>query len=195
MSERELRRRSVLASAAAATGSALAGCSSFLGGSEGNGAEGTPAEAPTERVDRLEKYPRVRVGSVSELSEGDVDTFSYPLEGTTNFLTRVGEGAWGGVGSGGDIVAYNSICTHMGCSVEGQVSADREVAGPCPCHYTTFDLSKGGLVVGGSATTDLPQVRLEVEDDDIYATGIDGLIYGQRHNLRDGTPVEADTEE
>lgn len=194
MTEHELRRRSVLASAAAATGSALAGCSSFLGGSEGNGDDGTPAEAPTERVDRLDKYPRIRVGSVESLSNGDIDTFSYPLEGTNNFITRVGDGAWGGVGPNSDIVAYSSICTHMGCSVEGQVTPDQEMAGPCPCHYTSFDLSKGGIVVDGAATTDLPQIRLDVEGDDIYAMGVDGLVYGQRHNLRDGTPVEAEAE-
>lgn len=194
MTEHELRRRSVLASAAAATGSALAGCSSFLGGSEGNGDDGTPAEAPTERVDRLDKYPRIRVGSVEGLSDGDIDTFSYPLEGTNNFITRVGDEAWGGVGPNSDIVAYSSICTHMGCSVEGQVTPDQEMAGPCPCHYTAFDLSKGGLVISGAATVDLPQVRLDVEGDDIYAMGVDGLVYGQRHNLRDGTPVEAEAE-
>jgi arsenite oxidase small subunit len=200
MTGQELRRRSVLASAAAVTGSALAGCSTVFDGSgdgngNGNGDEEPPADAPTERVDQLDRYPRIRIGSVDELSAGDVDTFSYPLEGTNNFLTRIDGEAWGGVGSNNDIVAYNSICTHMGCSVEGQVSPDQEMAGPCPCHYTSFDLSKSGLVVSGAATTDLPQVRLDVEDGDIYATGIDGLVYGYRNNLRDGEPIEAATEE
>lgn len=179
----------MLASAAAVTGSALAGCSSL---SSDDGDDGSPADAPTERVERLEKYPRLRVGSVSELSGEDVDVFEYPLEGTRNFLTRVDGEAWGGVGPDGDIVAYNSICTHMGCSIEADVNPDHETAGPCSCHYSAFDLSKGGLVIGGPATTDLPQVRLEVEGDDIYATGIDGLVYGQRHNLRDGTPIETE---
>jgi arsenite oxidase small subunit len=197
MTGQKLRRRSVLASVAAVTGSALAGCNTVSNGPEeesGNG-DDEPAEAPTERVDRLDRYPRILVGSVGDLGDGDVEMFNYPLEGTRNFLTRTDGEAWGGVGSDGDIVAYNSICTHMGCSVEGQVSPDQEMAGPCSCHYTTFDLSKGGMVVSGAATTDLPQVRLDVEDGDIYATGIDGLVYGYRSNLRDGTPVEAATEE
>ena len=194
MTERKLRRRTVLASAAAVTGSALAGCNTSEEPGDGT-PKGTPADAPTERVDRLEKYPRVRVGSLDDISDGDVEIFTYPLEGTRNFLTRVDGEAWGGVGPDNGVVAYNSICTHMGCSIEGEVSPDQEMAGPCSCHYTTFDLSKGGLVIGGAATTDLPQIRLDVEDDDIYATGIDGLVYGQRHNLRDGTPIEAATEE
>ncbi|APW98714.1 arsenite oxidase small subunit [Halobiforma lacisalsi AJ5] len=195
MTERTLGRRSLLATATATTGSALAGCSALFSNDDDDDDQEQPADSPTGRADRLERYPRLRVGAVDDLSEGDVDTFTYPLEGTSNFLTRIDGEAWGGVGPDASIVAYNSLCTHMGCGVEGQVKPDQEMAGPCPCHYTTFDLSKGGLVVSGAATTDLPQVRLEVEDGDIYATGIDGLVYGSRHNLRDGDPIETETED
>ncbi|MDZ7850169.1 MAG: arsenate reductase (azurin) small subunit [Halodesulfurarchaeum sp.] len=192
MTERKLSRRKVLATAAAVTGSTLAGCSTVLDDPQNND---TTSESPVDRVDRLDRYPRIHVGSVDDLSEGAVETFSYPLQGASNFLTRIDGEAWGGVGPNNDIVAYNSLCTHMGCSVIGQVSPDREMAGPCPCHYTTFDLSKGGLVISGAATMDLPQVRLDVDDGDIYATGVDGLVYGYRNNLRDDTPIEAATEE
>jgi arsenite oxidase small subunit len=135
----------------------------------------------------------VEVGSVDELAQGDVSTFAYPLDGQENFLTRLSDSAWGGVGPDEDIVAYSTICTHMGCSIGGNVDPDRATAGPCPCHYTSFDLSKGGLTVVGPATTDLPRVELEVEDGTIYATGVDGLVYGYRNNLRDGDPVVEDT--
>lgn len=196
MTEQDMRRRAFLATAAAATGSALAGCGSlFDNGDDGEGEDGDenlPGDAPTSRVDKLEKYPRIRVGTVGELSVGNVETFDYPLDGKGNFLTRIDGTAWGGVGPEGSIVAYSNLCTHMGCGVSSQVKPEQEMAGPCPCHYTTFDLSKGGLVVSGMATTDLPQIRLAVEDGDIYATGIDGLVYGQRHNLRDGDPIEAE---
>lgn len=194
MTEQELHRRSFLATAAAATGTALAGCNSFGGGNgdDGNGDDRGPDQAPTTRVDDLDKYPRIRVGSVDDLSTGDVETFNYPLTSKSNFLTRIDGTAWQGVGPENSIVAYSSLCTHMGCAVSEQVKPDKEMAGPCPCHYTTFDLSKGGLVIGGAATTNLPQVRLDVEDGDIYATGVDGLVYGQRHNLRDGELVEAE---
>ncbi|MEF8815079.1 MAG: halocyanin domain-containing protein [Halovenus sp.] len=77
----------------------------------------------------------------------------------------------------------------MGCSIGASVDPDRATAGPCPCHYTSFDLSKGGLTVVGPATTDLPQIELEVENGSIYATGVDGLMFGYRNNLRDGEPV------
>lgn len=196
MPEQKLRRRTVLATAAAVTGSALAGCSSEVEEPTDEPAdEEPPSDAPTERVDRLDKYPRIRIGSVDELSAGAVEDFTYPLEGTNNFLTRINDEAWGGVGSDNDIVAFNNLCTHMGCGMAGQVKPDKEMAGPCTCHYTTFDLSKGGLVVSGAATMDLPQVRLDVEGGDIYATSIDGLVYGRRHNLRDSDPIEAATED
>jgi arsenite oxidase small subunit len=192
MTEQDLRRRSFLATAAAATGSALAGCSSIFGDGDDDDDESQPDDAPTTRADNVEKYPRIQVGSVDELSAGDVQTFDYPLDGKSNFLTRIDGQAWGGVGPEDSIVAYSSLCTHMGCGVSGQVKPDQEMAGPCPCHYTTFDLSKGGLVVSGAATTDLPQIRLDIEDGEIYATGVDGLVYGQRHNLQDGELVSTE---
>lgn len=191
MTQKEIRRRAFLATAATVTGSALAGCNAFDGnGGDDDDVDTGPDGAPTTRADQVEKYPRVRVGSVDDLSTGDVETFAYPLDGKQNFLARVDGEAWGGVGSDKDIVAYSNVCTHMGCGLADQVRPDQEIAGPCPCHYTTFDISKGGLVVSGAATVDLPQIRLDVEDGDIYATGVDGLVYGQRHNLRDGEIVE-----
>ncbi|WP_200531700.1 arsenate reductase (azurin) small subunit [Halorubrum sp. LN27] len=186
-------RRRLLATVGTVGAASVAGCG-FQAPRADDGSD-APAESPTERVGRLDRYPRIFVGSVDDLEDGAVETFNYPLEGTRNFLTKIESEAWGGVGSDGDIVAYNGLCTHMGCSVEGLVNPDREMAGPCSCHYTTFDLSKGGMVVSGAATTDLPQVRLAVEDGDIYATGIDGLVYGYRNNMRDGTAIEAATEE
>jgi arsenite oxidase small subunit len=185
-----------------------AGATLFLAGCPGNAPESdpTPAEAPsgttqpdTEeppespngQVEQLEAYPRVRVASMSALSTGDVMDFEYPLQGQSNFLTKLGEEAWDGVGPDGDIVAFNSQCTHAGCSVAGQVVPDGNRAGPCPCHYTSFDISKGGLVNMGQATSDLPQIELDVEDGDIYATYVEGLVWGYHNNLRDGTPIEA----
>lgn len=185
-----------------------AGATLFLAGCPGNAPESDPTpteapsgttqpdteeppESPNGQVEQLEAYPRVRVASMSALSTGDVMDFEYPLQGQSNFLTKLGEEAWDGVGPDGDIVAFNSQCTHAGCSVAGQVVPDGNRAGPCPCHYTSFDISKGGLVNMGQATSDLPQIELDVEDGDIYATYVEGLVWGYHNNLRDGTPIEA----
>ena len=59
---------------------------------------------------------------------------------------------------------------------------DYKILGPCPLHLTTFDLRRHGMVVAGHATQSLPQLVLEVDGNDIYATGILGLIYGKCNN-------------
>jgi arsenite oxidase small subunit len=38
------------------------------------------------------------------------------------------------------------------------------------------------MVIAGHATESLPQARLEVEGDDIYVTGVMGLVYGTQTN-------------
>ena len=184
-SDHTLTRRRLLTAVGSGAGVALAGCNAPTADNTGDAPPGSPAG----RVARLRKYPRVEVGSVDELAEGDVSTFAYPLNGHRNFLTRLSETAWGGAGPDDSIVAYSTMCTHMGCSIGSNVDPDRATAGPCPCHYTSFDLSKGGLTVTGPATTDLPRIELDVEDGTIYATGVDGLLFGHRNNLRDGDPV------
>jgi len=126
---------------------------------------------------------------MDDIEVGDTIEFEYPLDGAGNFLTRLDKDADTGIGPDDGIVAFSNLCTHMGCAVSGNVDAERGTAGPCPCHYTNFDLTKGGLVIVGPATTDLPQVRLDVEDGDIFATGMDGLVHGRRKNLADGEPV------
>ena len=71
----------------------------------------------------------------------------------------------------------------MGGMLMGIYQKSDKIAGPCPLHLTTFDLTKHGMVVAGHATESLPQVVLDLDGDDIYATGILGLIYGKRDNL------------
>ena len=69
-----------------------------------------------------------------------------------------------------------------GWPLNGSYKAKHKALGPCPLHLTTFDLTRHGMVISGHATESLPQARLELEGDDIYVTGIMGLIYGQQTN-------------
>jgi arsenite oxidase small subunit len=39
------------------------------------------------------------------------------------------------------------------------------------------------MLISGPATQHLPRIVLEVEGQDIYAVGAQGLIYGRPHNL------------
>jgi len=87
----------------------------------------------------------------------------------------------GGVGPEGDIVAYSTLCTHMGCPVSYD-TATRTFR--CGCHYSVFDAEMGGQMVCGQATENLPQVKLEVDaKGTIVATGVNGLIYGRQSNV------------
>lgn len=123
-------------------------------------------------------YERRKVGSVSALQKGIPVEFAYPYPEVRNLLVQLGAEAGGGVGPGKDIVAFNQQCTHMGGSLAGTYKDRHQVLGPCPLHLTTFDLTRHGMVVSGHATESLPQIVLEIEGDDIYAVGVQGLVYG-----------------
>ena len=176
-----------LAGGAAATVAVLLPVT-LIGDGDEEPSEGPPAgEAPAVV---LTTYPRQRVASVSDLKQGEPVDFEYPLQGQQNFLIKLGAPAQGGVGPEGDIVAFSYLCTHMGCPLIGQYKDEHKIVGPCPCHFTTYDLRNNGMVVLGQATQNLPQITLVVEDDDVYATGLMGLIYGFRDNLLDAQPAE-----
>jgi arsenite oxidase small subunit len=130
-------------------------------------------------------YPEKVVGRLSQLQEGKPVAFTYPLENQPNQLFKLGTPALRGVGPARDVVAFSALCTHMGGNLTGRYRHDRKALGPCPFHFSTFDLTKGGMPVHASATQNLPQVLLRIDDDDIVAYGVVGLIYGQRHNLAD----------
>jgi arsenite oxidase small subunit len=130
-------------------------------------------------------YPRARVGRVSQLRVDQPVVFQYPWKdaNSTNTLIKLGTRAGGGVGPDRDIVAFSALCSHMGGPLGGQYRGRHKVLGPCPFHLTTFDLTRHGMVVAGQATESLPQIALETRGDEIWATGVMGLIYGYHANL------------
>ena len=137
---------------------------------------------------QLEEHPRTLIGQLSSLVVDEPVDFTYPYESVSNFLVKLGERASGGVGSEEDVVAFDPVCTHMGGPVRPNLKADYKIAGPCPIHLSTFDLTRHGMLVAGHATAGLPQIVLETEGDDIYATGVISLLYGFSDNK---LPLEA----
>ena len=131
------------------------------------------------------EYERRMIGSLRGMRPGDVENFSYPWDdaASSSFLVMLDEEAGGGIGPDKNVVAFNSFCTHQGGPLAGTVNGEVGTVGPCPLHLTTFDLSRHGMVVSGHATLGLPQVLLEADGDDIYATGMQGLIYSYHDNL------------
>ena len=134
---------------------------------------------------QMASYPRRRVGRVSQLVEGQAIYFKYPWSdaNSTNALIKLGVPAGGGIGPARDVVGFSTLCSHMGGPLAGQYRAQYKVLGPCPLHLTTFDLTKHGMVAAGQATESLPQIVLETKGDEIWATGVMGLIFGYHSNL------------
>lgn len=134
---------------------------------------------------KVASYPRRRIGRLSQLTVDQPVSFQYPWKdfNSTNMLVKLGVPAGGGVGPDQDIVAFSTLCTHMGGPLTGQYRGQYKVLGPCPFHLTTFDLIKHGMVVAGQATESLPQIVLEAKGDELWATGVMGLIYGYHSNL------------
>lgn len=127
-------------------------------------------------------YPKKAVGKVAAMAVNQAVSFSYPDASSPCYVLRMGSPVPGGVGPGGDVVAYSAMCTHMGCPVSYD-GGSRTFK--CGCHFSIFDPENGGQMVCGQATEDLPKVRLEYDakSDTVAAVGIDGLIYGRQSNI------------
>ena len=125
------------------------------------------------------QLPRMRVAALDDLVSGVPFLFAYP-EGAAHsscFAVKLGAIAGGGVGPQQDVVAFSAVCTHMGGSLDEGFRAEHEAC-VCPLHITSFDLTRHGMVISGHATESLPQIILELDGDDLFATGIAGLTYG-----------------
>ena len=131
-------------------------------------------------------YPRKFIAKLSDLVLDEPVDFSYPDEGaySDNMIVKLGVRAGGGLGPDNDVVAFNYACTHQGNSLNGSYKADTKSLGACALHLSTYDLTRHGILISGQAYQSLPQVLLELDGDDIYATGIFGLIYGRTDNLK-----------
>ena len=163
------------------------------GASEDRASQDAASDQPSAGgVERAvaQAHPRALVGSLSSLAVGDVVDFNYPTEEAPASLFRLGRPAAGGIGPERDIVAFGTLCTHMGCPLVGVFKPEHAVLGPCGCHFTTFDLTHRGMVVIGQATENLPQLILELDGDDILAVGTLGILYGFRDNLADAPLVK-----
>lgn len=127
-------------------------------------------------------YPRKPLGTAAKLSVGQPMAFTYPDASSPCTLLKLGKATEGGVGPESDIVAYSTLCTHMGCPVayESKSGCFR-----CPCHFSSFDAEKGGQMICGQATENLPRIVLHYDaaSGAVSAVAVEGLIYGRQSNI------------
>lgn len=161
---RQFLRGGALAAAATATSVAL---------------PAAPARAQVALA-RLD-HPSNRLGNVADLKLNETFDVTYPDENAPGVLLKLGTRVEGGAGPDGDIVGFSTICPHKGFPLN-YVAADRTLN--CPGHYSRFDCEAGGQQIWGQATQNLPQYALRVDEKgDIYAEGVDELLYGRLSNV------------
>lgn len=142
-----------------------------------------PAEAQAVQppAAALVKYPVNRLGNVKDLKVDEAFDVTYPDEDAPGVLLKLGTRVPGGAGPDGDIVGFSTACPHKGFPLSYS-AGDRTLN--CPGHYSRFDCEKGGQQIWGQATQNLPQYALRIDDKgDIYAEGVDELLYGRLSNV------------
>jgi arsenite oxidase small subunit len=162
----DLGRRQFLTGAGLAMGAAAATISSA-------DAKAGPGSV---RID----YPSNRLANVGDLKVNEPFSVNYPDRDAPGVLLKLGKPVPTGVGAEDDIVGFSIACPHKGYQLSYNAS-DRTLN--CPGHYSRFDCEAGGLQIWGHATQNLPQYMLRVDaNGDIYAEGIDELLYGRLSN-------------
>ncbi|MGB5832765.1 MAG: arsenate reductase (azurin) small subunit [Thiohalocapsa sp.] len=127
-------------------------------------------------------YPRSGIATAAGMKVNEPKAFNYPDEESFCQVIKMGRPVPGGVGPDGDIVAFSTQCTHMGCPL----SYDKDARTfKCGCHFSIFDPEMQGQMVDGQATENLPRILLEHDeaDDRLYAVAVEGLIYGRQCNV------------
>ncbi|HWA67444.1 MAG TPA: Rieske 2Fe-2S domain-containing protein [Mycobacteriales bacterium] len=124
-------------------------------------------------VDLDTKLP-VKLGSLeiggiqTVMPEGFTDVDDFALAPT--MLIRFGpheilsqkEADWGYEGH----VAYSKICTHAGCPISLYEQQTHHLL--CPCHQSTFDMSRDAKVIFGPAARPLPQLKITVDAEGYF---------------------------
>jgi ubiquinol-cytochrome c reductase iron-sulfur subunit len=61
------------------------------------------------------------------------------------------------------IIAFSKICSHMGCAVALYEQQTKHLL--CPCHQSTFDVTRGAKVIFGPAARPLPQLDITIDSE------------------------------
>lgn len=91
------------------------------------------------------------LGKLSDLKIHQGYQFQDPSTGDPAVIIRL---------SNSQVVAYDAVCTHQGCTV-GYDSASGLLF--CPCHGATFDPTHNGEAVGGPTNTPLTNLPLKID--------------------------------
>lgn len=154
------------------------GAVTAVGAAAGTFAAPTSAQA---QALAMVSYPSNRLANLADLVPNEPIDIAYPDADSPGILIKLGSPVDGGAGPDGDVVAYSVMCPHKGWLLSYN-AADKTLN--CPGHFSRFDCEAGGQQTWGHATQNLPQFTLRVEENgDIFADGVDELIYGRLSNV------------
>jgi len=171
-----ISRRRLLLGAAGLAGGALGAAALLPAASLGPNVDGTIAATPWRRgrrvVSRDDKLIRAEEVSESTFVTGFPEGATKESLGAPLIIVRVPApelrlppDRLAGAPDG--IIAFSKICPHAGCAVSMYRHPRFRPTAPkpalvCPCHYSTFDPSRGGKLLFGPAGRDLPQLPLQI---------------------------------
>jgi thiosulfate dehydrogenase (quinone) large subunit len=112
-------------------------------------AAATPSRGPTPASPPPTQGGTV-IASLDQLPVGRAVAFQDPQLGAAALVRLAND----------QVVAYSRICTHAGCLVGYNPSAELLV---CPCHGAEFDPSRGAQPVAGPAPTPLQRIVVHVD--------------------------------
>jgi arsenite oxidase small subunit len=140
-----------------------------------------PAEANAAPTSARINYPSNRLANVAQIKFNEPLEVSYPDQDAPGVLLKLGTRVQGGIGPDGDIVGFSTVCQHKGFPLHYN-REDKTFS--CSGHYGRYDCEKGGQQIWGHATQNLAQYVLRVDGKgDIYADGLDELLYGRLSNV------------
>ena len=61
------------------------------------------------------------------------------------------------------IIAFSKICSHMGCAVALYEQQTKHLL--CPCHQSTFDVTRAAKVIFGPSARPLPQLAITIDSE------------------------------
>ena len=161
----------------------------FLSGAGAAAAGAAAAAVSPQRADAATtiqrvNYPSNRLAAINDLKQNEPLQVAYPDDDAPGVLIKLGTPVPGGVGPDGDVVGFSTVCPHKGFPLSYR-SDDKTLN--CPGHYSVFDCELGGQQTWGHATQNLPQYQLRVDGaGNIYAEGVDELLYGRLSNVLEG---------
>jgi len=88
---------------------------------------------------------------MSQLASGRAVTFDDPTSGDPGVLIKLRDGT---------IVAFDTVCTHAGCTVEYDHRSGYLI---CPCHGAAFDPAQQAQVIAGPTDQPLAPIPIHVD--------------------------------